>query len=627
MNSPHLGSLLAGVVLFALAVVPAHAQEYGVRFEDVSKSAMGSPPVGPSFGAGAWGDFNQDGYPDLWLGNHALEAQLWVNDRQGGFLDRTKTWMPGMDSVDSHGAAWADFDNDGDLDLIECVGSRFGTGVGPNRLWLSRYPQPFAEVAGLAGLAYPNGRSRTPLWFDWNADGLLDVVITAFESSKSRDVLFTQQPGGGFLPEPLSSGFQPTFQNTRFAQLGDFDTDGKMELLLQSRNFPDSAMEYGPAGFTAIDLPPGMDPVRNVQDVVVGNFDGDFDLDFYLTREPYWSSDEVAIGPDGALRVAAKVRAGELRMVFRCAGTLRAELIEGIDPSFLLLGSQRVPADRLPLVLRQGDRRVWGKQAGTAQEGDAVYLGREPDSDYWECVAASAQETEVAMILRSDEAIKLVSVEGLREREPSPDILLWSSPTEPRYEALDPQFEGRAAVAADFDNDGDLDLYVVQSGAAVNRPNRLYDNVGDEFVEIPQAAGAAGSLLGVGDGVSVADYDCDGFLDILITNGAGLRPLSLDGPVQLFRNQGNSHHWLQIDLIGATTKDAIGAIVQVTTPQGTQRRDQTGGMTRSTQSHARLHFGLGPHEQVSELRIVWPNRKVDIYHDVPADQILTIRQR
>ena len=234
------------------------------------------------------------------------------------------------------------------------------------------------------------------------------------------------------------------------------------------------------------------------------------------------------------------------------------------------------------------------------------------------------------MIIRSNKPIEVVRIFGFREAEDSPDVITWSDPDHPDFSVLDQNFEGRAAACGDFDNDGDLDLYVVYTGAALNRANRLYENRGGgDFVVVPGAAGAEGSQLGVGDGVSVADYDQDGFLDLLVTNGAGIRPLTNDGPLQLFRNRGgNGNHWLQIDLVGSRdTRDAIGAIVRVTTASGTQRRDQTGGMTRATQHHTRLHFGLGSDERVDRIEVTWPDGSQQELRDVLADQILVIEQR
>ena len=81
-----------------------------------------------------------------------------------------------------------------------------------------------------------------------------------------------------------------------------------------------------------------------------------------------------------------------------------------------------------------------------------------------------------------------------------------------------------------FDNDMDVDAYVVAS-ASDNLPNILYENQGDgTFVAVPDAGGAAGTTLGRGDSVVTADYDGDGFIDLFVTNGKDEK----DGPPAAF---------------------------------------------------------------------------------------------
>ncbi len=138
-----------------------------------------------------------------------------------------------------------------------------------------------------------------------------------------------------------------------------------------------------------------------------------------------------------------------------------------------------------------------------------------------------------------------------------------------------------SVVSGDFDNDMDLDLYIVATGSAGNRAkaNILYQNQGDgTFIAVPDAAGATGTKLGVGDSVVTADYDLDGFLDLFVTNGWGAN-YPKDGPYQLFHNQGNDNHWLEVDLEGVVSnRDGIGAQVFVTAGDVTQLGEQSGGI-------------------------------------------------
>ena len=184
-------------------------------------------------------------------------------------------------------------------------------------------------------------------------------------------------------------------------------------------------------------------------------------------------------------------------------------------------------------------------------------------------------------------------------------------------------------TAGDFDNDMDVDLYLTCTGPVANLSNRLLENDGTgNFMAVPGAGGAAGSQFGRGDVVATADYDRDGFIDLFVTNGHDpTSPLTENGPHQLFRNQGNENHWLEIDLEGVkSNRDGIGARVELETNKIIQIREQTGGMHRITQNHQRLHFGLAKHSRVDQITVKWPSGIVQHMNNVQANQVLHITE-
>ena len=157
-------------VLLCMMSAPGLAE---IRFEDVSDKA-GIAYTGPTVGA-SWGDFNGDGFPDLFVPNHRLEGNrpnLYLNQRDGTFVDVASTVLSVSPSADLHGAAWADFDNDGDQDLVVTTGGGGGAGE-------VHYPKHlFVNQGGILrneakrfGIEYPLGRGRTPLWLDVDNDG------------------------------------------------------------------------------------------------------------------------------------------------------------------------------------------------------------------------------------------------------------------------------------------------------------------------------------------------------------------------------------------------------------------------------------------------------------------------
>ena len=103
--------------------------------------------------------------------------------------------MPADIGVDTHGAAWADFDNDGDMDLIVLVGAGRGTGSGQNHLLVNDAGTFFDEATEL-GVDLPLGRGRAPLWLDWNRDGWLDVFLCNAQREDAPTSLFSRTTSG-----------------------------------------------------------------------------------------------------------------------------------------------------------------------------------------------------------------------------------------------------------------------------------------------------------------------------------------------------------------------------------------------------------------------------------------------
>ncbi len=253
------------------------------------------------------------------------------------------------------------------------------------------------------------------------------------------------------------------------------------------------------------------------------------------------------------------------------------------------------------------------------------------------------------------------------------------------YDAFGKANGSMGADAADYDNDGDLDLFMTDYQAEMPC---LYHNLGRglfEDVAIQSGVGA-GCLQHVKWGAGFADFDNDGWRDLFVANGhiepkielidpttayrapntvlrnlgdgtfrnvsdsageglealassrgLGLADLDHDGRIDVvilnsedkptvLRNETLSpNHWLQIRLRGThSNRDGIGARVRVVAGQRAQIDEVHSG--RAYQSHygLTLHFGLGSHRSAERIEVHWIGGQTDTFTHLPADQIVTL---
>jgi len=144
------------------------------------------------------------------------------------------------------------------------------------------------------------------------------------------------------------------------------------------------------------------------------------------------------------------------------------------------------------------------------------------------------------------------------------------------------------------------------------------------YVDNAEAAGLDDTTA-CGSSVA-ADFDNDGFMDIFV----GSTHLSTEARTEAgalprcYRNRGNDNHWLLLDLQGVVSnRDGVGARVFVETPDGkVQLREQTGGTHRWAQNSGLVHVGLGAHGQARQVTVVWPSGIRQTLGTVDANQRL-----
>lgn len=455
----------------------------------------------------AWVDYDGDGDLDLSVANiDGTGNFLYQNDGQG-HLDRVTSGTLATDQIQVHGLCWADADNDDDLDVFM---------AGPNStMYVNDGAGNFAAADPAGTFGTTDLRGWACAWADYDVDGFVDLVITHpagfVGQPPTSNHLFHNRGDGTFeqvSASPVTTGQAPY----TVATWSDFDLDGDPDLFIGS----------GPANGT-----PGPDFIYRNMLAETG------------------SADFVRV-TDGPL--ATRVRDGQV--------------INWIDYD------------------NDGDFDVyvtnWGGANGVGGIRDELYRND----------GGTLVEITTGNIV-TDKQVSLASDWG------------------------------------DFDNDGDLDVYVSDGNGA--RTSRFYDNNGDgaftKLITGPIISDQAASW-----GAAAGDFDGDGDLDLFVANAA---PGSQNF---LYRNDlANGNHWLKIRTVGtASNRAGIGAIVRaravINGVPTWMMRDVSSQNSFNGHNDLTVHFGVGDAVSVDSLIVIWPSGAWDLYEDVDLDQTMTVTE-
>ncbi len=184
----------------------------------------------------------------------------------------------------------------------------------------------------------------------------------------------------------------------------------------------------------------------------------------------------------------------------------------------------------------------------------------------------------------------------------------------------------------DYDNDGWLDLFIANGHVypevelatpevRYKQLNTLFHNDGHgKFTDVTKSSGDGFTTPYVGRGAAFADFDNDGFVDVVVGNNG-------DPPILLHNSGGNGHHFASFKLVGTkSNRDAMGARLKLTARGMTQIREIAGGGSYLSQSDLRAHFGLGSAEKIDRLEVTWPSGAQQSFKDFPVDQFYSIQE-
>jgi hypothetical protein len=159
-------------------------------------------------------------------------------------------------------------------------------------------------------------------------------------------------------------------------------------------------------------------------------------------------------------------------------------------------------------------------------------------------------------------------------------------------------------------------------GTGFKSPRVMFRNLANgKFKDVSAQLGPGITQKFSSRGCAFGDYDNDGDIDILVLN--------MNDPPSLLRNDGgNKNHWIKLKLIGTLcNRTAIGARVRAVTGKHTQMNEVHSGDSVMSQSDLRVHFGLGQANVVDLIEVKWPTtQKIEKFSNVEVNQILTIKE-
>jgi hypothetical protein len=498
------------------------------------------------------------------------------------------------------GVAVLDYDRDGRLDAYLVNGWRLeGNRVveeGKNALYRNLGDGTFRDVTDDAGVGGEGHWGQGATVADYDGDGWPDILLTNFGPT----VLYRNLGNGRFENVAAQVGIESPGWNTGAAF---FDADGDGDLDLYVAAYIETTIEQVLEAKRTLSW-------RGLEQVAFGPFGlkGAPDHFYRNTGGRFVEATEEAGLEDRGLGFGFTVRAAD----YDGDGDLDLYVANDSDPNYLY---RNEGGGRFKEVATWSGCAL--DENGAAQASMGLAVG-DADGDGVLDIFTTNFSEDFSTLYRG-------LGDGLFE-----DVSRASGVGPATYRAL-----SWGTAFADLDNDGDLDLVVMNGhiypqidrhpeliGAYAQR-NQLLENQSPPgaflFRDATADAGPGFEAARSSRGLAVADFDDDGKLDLLIS--------SLDAPPSLLHNEGDTGSWLTVVAEGAKGEtNPIGATISVRASGRTQLRDVAAGDSFLGTHDPRAHFGLGSAETVDEVVVRWPDGSRTVRRHVPARQRLVVKK-
>lgn len=464
---------------------------------------------------------------------------------------------------------------------------------------------PYVDVtdsAGIQGARLGNERITGQAWADYDGDGWVDLYLTDFGTAQkpAANRLYRNNADGTFSLSPLAGQVALETAGSGGAVWADYNNDGWPDLYVTNWGANNLFRNDAGQGFTDVTAAAGVGDAANGKSASWGDFDGDGFLDLFVTN---WSCTPKCGRPaegdqdrlyrnngDGTFTDMTRMLSSKTAGAGFIAGFVDYDNDNDLD--IYLVNDEFVHA-----------------------VGNALWRNDGPGCGGWCFTDVSAEAGANQKVMGMGLAVGDYDNDldfDFYFSNVGPSTLLQNQgdgtflDVAPEAGVNTPKAIGWGTLFFDYNNDGWLDLYMAQMTRTDGGVgfNPLFRNNGDgTFTDLGDSSGAANP--GKSIGISTADFDRDGYMDLIVGN--------FDEGYRLYRNtlgdSGEDGNWFALNLAGdgQVNRDAVGAKVYITGSDGlVQVRQVTNSTGLGGNSALELHFGLGEAE-VESVRVRWPD--------------------